>query len=120
MPQHLIRLVTTESRPRGAAARLNASATPRMLRKSCLVTRSPTRRIKGPIPERVSAQASGLASTGANELIALIGIGEQSTGHGKATNRTSLASRSDKNLGSPMSPLSYKGIISLGADMVVR
>jgi hypothetical protein len=62
------------------------------------VTRSPTRRIKGRIPERVSAQASELGSRDANGLIALTGIGEQSTRQKKAINRTSLASRSEKHL----------------------
>ena len=48
----------TDRSPRGAAARENAVENPRTLRRTCLVVRSPMRRIRGPIPERVDDHSS--------------------------------------------------------------
>lgn len=54
----------TDKRPRGAAAREKAFDGPRILRRTCLVVRSPIRRIKGPMEDRVEDHSSVEGSMG--------------------------------------------------------
>ena len=70
IPQNLTRLVATVRSPSGAAARENACEIPRTLRSTCLVVRSPTRRIKGPMPESVDDHSSVEGSMGPMDWIA--------------------------------------------------
>jgi hypothetical protein len=49
-----------DTRPNGAVARLNAVENPRTSRRSCLVLRSSTSKIRGPMSDKAVAHASGL------------------------------------------------------------
>lgn len=53
-----------DNRPRGAEARLKAWEGARMFRRTCFVVRSPIRRIRGEIEDRVEDHSSVLASRG--------------------------------------------------------